>query len=1155
MSNRYKPPITQDFDTFDSRDVERNRAGIGVMGKLLEPGDRVGDLIVERWLGEGGVATVYAVRHEELDQLYAIKILRDPRGEARRRFVREARILAELVHPNIVTVHNFVTVEGADAIVIDYFSGGSLAQWLESNRPSRELGLRIFRGACAAIAHAHERGVVHRDLKPANILLGLSEAGEVERVVVSDFGVAKALDISGARDSGSLLTQTGRVIGTPAYMAPEQLEGAAEVGPAADIFSLGVILYELLSGSRPFDEGNVFALADAIRAGKYQPLRERAPDVPAPLCELVDEMLCVDPEQRTSDAAHLLERLEALARPAPEPSPQVEAAPASGGRSRWSMIAVASACLGLAGVAAGVMSFERATAAKEEALAATERADRATSASQVARLIAASRSAREDAPAKALALLRAADVIAGPDGGRVLSAGELDELYVRGGASRVFPAGAQVLQVEYVKRANALLAATSDGRVIYWSLETGEVIASWDFDGQRFKHLIVSPDDRHAVVVVDNEHADGRYPSRLIDLEELEVVTSLSNHSSDLRSQFSGDSAHLAAPSMRSRIAVWDIDDLREPQLFPPSLNENIEKRIECFDLSSDGERVGAYMGSGHLEIYWDKGVLARIDGGVVMNDACSLRFSEDGERAMVAGNQGVLVFDLVNNKLIASSRARAGRYTMIDQSAGVGVGFESGRVAPVVSMETGALIASLDGHKSGVKAAASDAVARTLYTGSSDRSVRVWSLEGAPLARLAGAESWVLALDAWSDAERGPMVAAAARDATARVFSEFARARLLFSSDAGVLVSALSSDGETLFYVDKKRRLFSRDLVEQDASDTLIDVFENNPGRLFVRGEKLFVLSNREVVRVYDGEGRKVELSGEGQQLGRWALSEDGELLGGVGSGPRVSFVSTLTGELQSWASVPTSLFVKFSPRADFAWVGHYNTTSSLYELRTDALVVLAHENKEPATVAMTEDSELAIVGFWTKGVEVWSLKERERIATLPVHQDAVTRIAISSDSEVFATGGLDATVRLFSLETREQLAAVERAGDVTSLEFDPSSKLLVSGALDGSLHIHAVKDGGLVLLSSVTLPEVVYGVTFDTTRGRILARTATGAIWSIDVPDVSEPSELLVESGRMTNLRVCEGTTRVVPVTPFPEPETVFAPDNLCGPDTSSE
>src|SRR6266853_4763361 len=207
-------------------------------------------------LGRGGMGVVYKARQKSLNRLVAINILAPERKHDARfaeRFAREAELLAKLSHPHIVTIHDFGETGGLYYLVMEFVDGVNLRDLLRDGKLEPKQALAIVPEICDALQFAHEHGIVHRDIKPENILLDRHG-----RVKVADFGLAKLIGVAGDVDPGlstmpatGALTEAGKVMGTPSYMAPEQTEHPGEVDHRADIYALGVVLYQMLTGELP----------------------------------------------------------------------------------------------------------------------------------------------------------------------------------------------------------------------------------------------------------------------------------------------------------------------------------------------------------------------------------------------------------------------------------------------------------------------------------------------------------------------------------------------------------------------------------------------------------------------------------------------------------------------------------------------------------------------------------------------------------------------------------------------------------------------------------------------------------------------------------------------------------------------------------------
>jgi serine/threonine protein kinase len=270
-------------------------------------------------LGHGGMGAVYKARQPSLDRLIALKIL-PPHAAAdtnfAERFTREARALARLNHPNIVAVYEFGQATGISAdqpepplpyFLMEFVDGANLREVERSGKLTPRETLRIVHQICDALQFAHDEGVVHRDIKPENILLD-----KKGRVKIADFGIAKIL---GPAQSDTALTGARDVVGTPSYMAPEQIQSPQAVDHRADIFSLGVVFYELLTGELPI--------------GKFAPPSQRA-QVDIRLDEVVLRALEKEPERRYQHAEELKTDVDNIAAHAPAPGARPGGQPEAG---------------------------------------------------------------------------------------------------------------------------------------------------------------------------------------------------------------------------------------------------------------------------------------------------------------------------------------------------------------------------------------------------------------------------------------------------------------------------------------------------------------------------------------------------------------------------------------------------------------------------------------------------------------------------------------------------------------------------------------------------------------------------------------------------------------------------------------------------------
>ncbi len=279
-------------------------------------GDRVGKYVIERTLGRGGMGVVVAARHEQLDEVVAVKLLHPKAAKdkiQRERFVREARATVRIKSEHVVRVLDAGVEEatGAPFIVMEYLDGHDVGQVLkQSGRMPFQMAVDCIIQICEAVAAAHALGIIHRDLKPSNFFL-TKRADGTSLVKVLDFGISKAAQEDGMPDPR--LTETQAVFGSPTYMSPEQIRSSKNVDPRSDVWSLGVALFELLTCKVPFVADNVAGLlASVIADAPFRPTVFVA-DLPPELEAIILACLEKDPARRIGSAAELAARLAPFA--------------------------------------------------------------------------------------------------------------------------------------------------------------------------------------------------------------------------------------------------------------------------------------------------------------------------------------------------------------------------------------------------------------------------------------------------------------------------------------------------------------------------------------------------------------------------------------------------------------------------------------------------------------------------------------------------------------------------------------------------------------------------------------------------------------------------------------------------------------------------
>jgi serine/threonine protein kinase/Tol biopolymer transport system component len=455
---------------------------------------------VARELGRGGMATVYLARDLKHDREVAVKVVHPSVASALgpERFLREIAIAAQLHHPHIVQLYDSGEADGNLYYVMPYEAGLSLRQRLACDGAlPLDDAVVILRDVCDALAHAHGRGIIHRDIKPDNVLLSDRHA------MVTDFGVARAATDATARDAR---TATGMVLGTPAYMAPEQIGADPGIDHRADLYAVGVLGYELLAGQPPFTHDTPQAVLAAHLTRTPVPVSTHRPDLPAPLAELVMKCLEKRPDDRWQTAAEMVARLDAL------PIARGGTATFSLPRRRWTRVAATAGVLGLAAVAVVARPWRANPAVQWRDRWSSARIERLTdfAGSEVDAAISAN--------GQFVAFLADHDSVFDAFVGQVgsgqflnLTGGRLQQLYnedVRNIGFTADAAHAWIRVADLTSPASVSLAPTLGGPLRPF-LGTA-VMAAWSPDGARIAYHETSTGD--PIYVAD---ADGGNPRRL----------------------------------------------------------------------------------------------------------------------------------------------------------------------------------------------------------------------------------------------------------------------------------------------------------------------------------------------------------------------------------------------------------------------------------------------------------------------------------------------------------------------------------------------------------------------------------------------------------------------------------------------------------------
>jgi predicted Ser/Thr protein kinase len=653
--------------------VEQTEVG----SSMSPPGDipdRIGRYRVVRRLGHGGMGSVYLGHDDELDRPVAVKVphfAAEDGSDVRERFRREARAAAALDHPNLCRVHDVGEWHGGPFLTMAYIEGRPLAELTADGPLPGDRAVELVRKVAEAVAYAHSRGVVHRDLKPSNILI--DARGEP---VVTDFGLALRAEAGDER-----LTQAGTPLGTPAYMSPEQIAGdPGAVGPATDVFSLGVILYELLAGRPPF-RGRGLEVMGRITLEAPPPPSAHRPGIDPWLDDLCLKVLEKDSTRRLSMA----EFADAIAGRAPDAE-----------RRSRALLLAAVALLVVAAVVYFAVRDWRGPEPKPE------------------------------------------PEPGGGGGGAV--EGQRDEQppvvpkkvtpkpveWVAGEPTVLKGHAKGVMSVGFAADGKSVLSASADQTVRRWDPDTGKEAADARMTFENQDVLIISPDGRRVLT---------RFLTT--DLHDLETRQQLltyptPGHPHIKTLAFAGNGRRVGIGRMaiggQVSAVVWDLEtDQKHVFARHPDLKE-----IELVALSADG-KLGVSVDEEAVLRVWEveSGTEVRQSKGV---RPTTLAFTPDAAAVLTGDGLGNLVlrdtktgkevgrFEGHTNRITSVAFSRDGRVLLSGSLDG------SARVWDVAKQKE---VLKLDGHTKGVTCVVLSADGRRAVTGGMDGAVRFWHLTG----------------------------------------------------------------------------------------------------------------------------------------------------------------------------------------------------------------------------------------------------------------------------------------------------------------------------------------------------------------------------------------------------------------------------------------
>jgi WD40 repeat protein/serine/threonine protein kinase len=1099
--------------------------------KVADTGPRLPDIkgfqVIEE-LGRGGVGVVYRAKELQLGRDVAVKMIiagAQAGPVTRDRLRNEATALARLRHPNIVPVYEVGEHDGLPYVVLEYVAGGSLAKF-QAGRPLPIPVVVAWTEAIArAVQHAHEADIIHRDIKPANVLLqwpknapkpaGGAELPDVETMLtwiprLTDFGLAKNLEnVSEATPSGALL-------GTPGYMAPEQAEGhSRKVGPPADIFALGAVLYELLTGRAPFyAESIIDTLMQVINVDPIRPSRLR-PGLPADLEQICLKCLNKAPEKRYHSAAELADDLARFRERKP-----VKARPASALERLNKWVRRYPAAAGLIAVAFSaliVISILWVLAERQRRLAedrletnrlnqALKQLDQEERFAALGGFVQVLDQAQRHPERAAIHRLRATSVFRRPPrltqlvgqedrinvalfdpSGQVLLTAGTDGARAwnpRTGALRArLPMKGEMVAAALDRTGMRAAIASLDGTAKVWDLAAAQPVGVERQHGENLTSIALSPKGDWMLTVGRDD--TGQSSARIWPVEGQGAAFTLPNPEGVREAHFVKDGQQVLTAGGDGAARLWDTSP-------PPSIAGPACKHgpgLNTATMSADGQQV-ATGGSDGVIRRW------HTDSGDAMSvplqhgdPVRKLAYNAAGTRLLSIGDRSIRLWDLTKEPAYLMFAVVGEQPFHAPFSPdGNTVIISTGKLARVWNAVDGRPVSEPLRHSGDVRSVAIAPDGNMFATAATDGLARVWNLRGDEPKTFRHGD---IVYEAACNPD-GSMIVTAGEDRLAKLWNVSTNAveGSPWAHDEKVIAASFSPDGKSVLTAsyDGTALLWSvatgQQLLKINAHADQISraVFSPN-------GQIILTAGGDGAARLWD--------AATGQQLGPDLKHDNYVFHAGFSRDGRRVVTASYDGTAAIWNVAdgqrllevkhpPAVMFADLDPTGKILITAGKDRTARLWNAQTGNAIGEPLVHADDVLHADFDPAGRWVVTASADGTaRMWHLSDGQKRGSIAKHRGGIFRVTVNADGRYFATASVDGSARIWDAATGLAITPpLQHAGPVRCVQFRPDQAALLTGSADGTAKLWDIVADGQSINDWKRWASLLTGMHYDLDR-----------------------------------------------------------------------